>query len=756
MCLVDKFPGDSSAPSQSRILDWDIRTDSIWVIRTLGLQSGNRANQMATYCAAPVRLPLQEFLAEFTTGKWYEVRCEDITSRPDSVSLALCPNAKAKEALQKSFSFREKRWNAICPLVTDPITQERVPLKELLSDKSLSKRIAERAKTLKQPASTLYRWLHVWLAGGGRKNALLSRYSRCGNPGVEKPQKQKLGRKPAVVVHGLREEGGYVLTEKCKELLGLGYSQVSPTVTLRGAWLNVSMAFWADHVDDGKGGYRAELFASEKRPTFAQFKYWGPRQSGESIKSLFLSKPKYLQATEARGGSEKDEVTAVCQLSQVDSTSTDVYLTRVGDRLTILPPPSRTVLREVRLGLIYGWYVGWEPPSGKIALLALRHGAMPSKVEYAKRFGVDIDPDAIPGFIAKKHRSDHGELKNERLTEFADQLGFGLDFPPPYRGDKKGSVESSHKSSHDHVDHKLPGTTHGRTRVRGDEKPIKNGLLHFHEYMNIWIRDVVRHNTVEEVPDLAPDEFLLQVPKIKPTRINIYKWMTANHMNVSIPYRFEEVEQYTLTDHDAVIRKNGVFLLVEHEGYKKTLERLRYTSPELARTGLLSEVKQTGKSIRVRVKVDPENPSTCYLPTKQGMLQLVHDEEDVMLRRMTTYEWFEFTAEAKLQNQLNAQERDQIDADELQHKDSITHQAMKEQKAARLAEKKKPEGKTSSRLKVNAKKESASVQPQRLSQNLPPLPLTGVKERLATAETMSGNAMAEDVMSAFNCARLKQ
>ena len=149
------------------------------------------------------------------------------------------------------------------------------------------------------------------------------------------------------------------------------------------------------------------------------------------------------------------------------------YLTRHNSRLKKLPPMTRYILKEVRTGLIYGLHCNWEPPSPKSALLTILHGAMTSKVEWAKRFGVQRQEGIIPGLLCRTNLADHGELKGAEATEAETQFGFGIDLPTTMSGDRKGGVESQHHADHAHLDRKLPGTTRGKRPGRGDELCIR-------------------------------------------------------------------------------------------------------------------------------------------------------------------------------------------------------------------------------------------------------------------------------------------
>jgi hypothetical protein len=384
-----------------------------------------------------------------------------------------------------------------------------------------------------------------------------------------------------------------------------------------------------------------------------------------------------------------------------DGTTTDVYLVSYRSRLKKLPPLTRLILKESRVGLIYGLYCGWEPASPQTALLAILHGAMPCKVEWARRFGVVIAKGAIPGL-------------------------------------------------HAHLDKRLPGATRGKQRARGEDHAAIAALWNYYEYMAELIKYVVWHNTVQEVPDLAPDDMLLANPPIKPTRVNIYQWLTDRRMNFSLPVDYEALRAFTLPDMDAVIRKNGIYLEAKVHGRKMLLPRLRYTSAELAATGLLSQVKQTGSPIHVRLKMDRNDLSQAWLPTKAGMIRIATSPRDTtILTKLTLDEWILYWEEQVTRNDLAKGTTEQSDADTLLRRLETTATASKELEAEIAAiGTRPPKTKLTRDLDKNRAEELKSLQEQEQAFSRARSPVAAPIAR-APIETDEASA-ADAVMDAYH------
>lgn len=753
MDILDNTQGNSILSGPVRILGWGRfqEKDLIWLIN-LPRKSKTRGTRRKGYMPGPYSIPLPDLLSLLSEARVYVLKLQpDLKLRmADKDRLEACGTTTQRNRLQKDLRNRDVRYEAIKPLVGLSDATVSMPLAQILTDQALGNRIAARKQELDLSSSTLYNWLHRYWAGGCQKNALLSNYERCGNPGQPKAQRKKLGRNTRLFRQGLVPSRGYPLSEQDKARLASGYRLISHSMRPKDAYLATCAAHWAEHAMSDSFQVRAVLYPKYLRPTFNQFTRWGKKLNEKTVMQMLLGPNKWRQASVSKGGSEQDGVGAVGQQAMFDGTSTDVYLTSYRSRLTKLPPMTRLILKESRTGLIYGLYCGWEAPSPQTALLAILHGAMPCKAAWAARYGVAIPDGAIPGLLARTHLADNGELKAAKATEAEEQFGFGIEYTPTMSGDRKGGIETQHHSDHAHVDHRLPGSTHGKQRARGESHAALGALWNNYEYMAEYIRYIVRHNTEQEVPDLAPDDMLLAVPPIKPTRVNIYQWLTDRHMNVSLPVDFEALRAFTLSDVDAVIRKNGIYLEAKVHGRKTLLPRLRYVSAELAATGLLSQVKQTGSPIHIRMKMDRTDLSQAWIPTKSGMVRVTTSARDkTILTKLTLDEWILYLEEETTRKDLNKGAGEQADADVVLRHMETTATATREANAELGALEKRPSKEMlRGNLDANRKEELRLLQEQEdiLCKAHPPLTAQPPESPSETEEQTA----ADSVMDAYH------
>lgn len=633
--VLGNGPGSDFLLDTCRVLAVVEESDEVWLIDRPRLsRKEGKENQFEEYVRKPYLASLARVNTQLLDGQLVKLNFAVPSFLSDQDRLGTVDGDKELGKVQTDLEVRNRRFACIARIVCEPESSVLRPFLVVITDSILSQKIQTQAALNKVSPRHVYKTLHQFWAGGSIRHALGGGYDRCGNPGKEKPQRCHLGRKSKAFNAGLTASDGYHLSADCKRKMAYGYALIRQGVTVPDAYRMTMGAHWSTHTDDPSTGTTiAALFDRHLRPTIEQFENWGKKATQKSVTELLLGANKYRQGAISRGGSEQDLVVGVGQMSGFDATSTDVYLTRTSSRLKRLPPMTRSILKDIRTGVVYGLYCGWEGASPATALKTILHGADPDKKSWAARFGVDLPDGAMPAMLARQHLADNGELKAAEATEAECQFGFGVVFAPTRQGDRKGGVESQHKSDHAKLDHKLPGTTFGKPQERGQRAPVTEALWNYYEYMRELIFHVIEHNTRELVPELAPDAMLLVDPPIAPTRINIFNWLTEHGMNNSLPVDYDAMRAFCLPYVDAVVQKNGVFLMLEINGRKRMALRLRFTSPELVATGLLSEVKRTNKSRKTRVKLDHANPYQAWLPTKAGLIPMQSCPNDTVFRQ---------------------------------------------------------------------------------------------------------------------------
>lgn len=685
------------------------------------------SNLMEDYIAAPYPESLDTLASECRKHCIYVHNTQLSNDVPDHLLLEAAETDEKRNRLQRDFRIRDKRFAAISHVLRHPDRPlEMQSAAQILANPALRARIKQAATASGHAPSTIYSWLHRFWAMGSRKNALKPGYSRCGNPGQPKVQeKSHLGRKPRRFHAGKQPTAGFILDagkgpdahlndDSDKQKLAWGYRLINHMVSIEDAYLITSGVFWSTHEIGPDGNTILTLLPKYLRPSIGQFKRWGKLlNQNRSVTEILLGVRKWRQRTEARGGSAIDLVSAVGQMGVFDSTSTDTFLVSVRSRLKKLPPMTRMLIKDIRTELIAGFYCGWLPASPQTALLTVLNAAS-QKGLICKRFGVEVTEEMWPAILFRTYLVDHGEMKAQKITEAEEQFGFGIDCPPTFSGEKKGTIESQHKKDHKMLDERIPGNTGGGKHTnRGEQHAAERALWNYYEYMRELIEHIIWHNTVEEVPDLAPIEFMAVTPTVKPTRLNIFNWLRSR-VTAEIPCDPEALRAFTLPDYQAVVKKNGVYLRQKVHGRLMIIPRLRYTSPELVKTGLMSIAKQRNMVLDAKVKLSEEDLSRAWLVTKAGMIPLSLTVRDTTFtNKLTLTDWLSICADVISEQDDGAEELEQKKFERVIRRQGTTANAKREM-ATEISELPKAPSKVSARvnLRRNVKEEIAALATQ--------------------------------------------
>jgi F0F1-type ATP synthase epsilon subunit len=733
-------PGTPRYEGTYLVLDWDEKANVLLWMRLpkLGEVKGH-PNRMPRYLHCPQEEVFDQVVDAVLEMSLIVLHEPKKAETPDSDLIALAETPAARERLLSSIQKKNVRYAAIKPLLyqaprgigdddSDPAQQppgreteppstkaevhrgaRRRPL-DIFQDPELPVRVGRLAKKHGVSAQTFMDWLYRFFAGKENLNALAPGYTRCGNPGIDKPQRAPLGRKRDPRDIGPTNPDPYQLSDTDKLRLGTGYRLIDKHTKPRRAYALIISVFWADHFYDPETGKTTfKVFPVHRRPSFAQFMRWGAEMKGLSVADM-LRMPHERAQRETRGRDEQDRVSTLGSVAYFDATSTDTYLTRIGRRLKPLPAMTRSILEEGISGIWYGLYCGWDGPSPATALQCILNGADPDKIaKWNEEFDLEIPEDAIPSMLCDLHYADCGELKAAEITEAEGQFKFSIEYASPHRGEKKGPVESSHHASHKALDHEMPGSTHGRQARHGEKPAVRDALFDRKQYMRELLLYIVYHNCVEEV-DYAPPE--MQARGIPPTRINIYKWYKRKNGDFSLPYNFESLRALCLPKLPAVIRKRGVHLKVRLSNHTVILPRFRYWSQEFANTGIFAELNKSGRSIDTYVRIDKERPSECFISTTAGMFKLFNRRSDTLFNRdYTLTDYLDLQEELRRGRLRREDDRLQIDAETAVRRKDMELAARAEKKAqAREAPEEATAKASRGALKANLADEIAEMQ----------------------------------------------
>jgi len=607
-----------------RILTFDLIADELWCIELpridehghrMGYVRGPRllSARAVTTALKAGNLKQEAFIAP---GYWAMTDEAYLTETDDPVERA---------RRQKRIDLRDAAWNVIAPIVSG------VPIETLVHTPSLRPRVLECADAAKCSLPTVYRLVHLYLAHGSTLNGLIPAIDKCGGHGKQRcTSTKRIGRQPSAFKRGYQPTPGFIPTEDDKARMATAYGLIGATCTRTDAYNILCAAFYSDPPSAQSKATAPALWPGHLRPTKQQFCYWGALLT-EKIQ--VCAHPKIVADKKIpthRGGSTQDLAAAIGQCAMFDATSTDVYLVSIYNRSVKLPPMTRSLLIEVRSTACIGFYCGWNPPSQATALQTILCGAR-DKSQICGRFGIPLAPDEWPGIVCRLNLADNGEMRGAKISDAERMIGFGVEYAKTYFGAGKGDVESRHHADHKGFDHKLPGSTKGKPRQRGVPHAAETACWNYFEYMRELLLYIINYNNTE-VSNLAPTQMLVE--GIRPTRINILKWMRDHGQRADIVVDLGQLRALTLPECKASMQYNGIILKTA-DG-KRNIPGLRFFSDELRQDDRFIRANTTRKSEPIIVRADAEALDEIWLPSSHSLIRLPNVASDDLLIRQGT------------------------------------------------------------------------------------------------------------------------
>lgn len=625
-----------------RVLHISIDEGIVWCIPLPRHAPNGRA---VGYACGPVALPLNALTTAIENGRLAQTTFEaparwamsDAEYRDESLPELV--RVRRKNRLDR----RDAAWRIIEPIVNGHT------LPDLLGSCLLRRLIRARAAACHRSVVTVYRYLHIYWAFGSVRNGLIPMTQRCGAPGMIRHSRKLLGRPSRLSKLDPNAPHQYRLLGKDKRRIGIAYARIHQGTPIGVAYHDMCNMFYSETTVRADGSESVELYPEDRCPSKRHFCYWGKKLAGSDAFRRKNGLPAILIKRCHRGGSTRELADAGGECAQFDATSIDVYLASLYDRRVVLPAATRSIIIEQRSTVILGVNVGWEHASSGTFLQTV-YIAATDKVELCARFGIDIGPDDWPGLVCRKYLVDNGEARTSESLTAAAQIGTDIEYAPSYAGAAKGDVESHHHSDHRRLDHLIPGTTHGRQKQRGEKDPADFALWNYYEYMREYLLTCIAYNNTE-APELAPTRMLME--QIRPTRINILKWLLAHDQRADIIVDLNLLRAWTLPIHHAVIQYNGIIL--KYPGSENNVHGPRFMSEALREDPRFVEAVRLRRTSRVQVRFQQENLRELWLPSDRGLLRIPNvASDDTLLRRGTladlaSYREAEADRSAKLQ-----------------------------------------------------------------------------------------------------------
>jgi hypothetical protein len=575
------------------------------------------------YFVGPKIIDLDSIRQEISKHK-INLLIEGITLRPDVLATDDELDKKYKPAQSRTSKAREQRnyrYSMIEPLVNnienrillfDNQVRSELILKRALEIKSDSCSLARTIKKIKE-------LLNQFFAEGSTRYALTPYVAAQGGRGKERNQKRKLGRKNVRAKNGETHLAGLVMTPDDKDICGFAWRNyyvrgTSIDKALRKMWRE----FYSNFAIDKHGKSTCTLKPAHQRPSITQFTTWGnARSPGQTSWQKQQTQFNLNRLDRVLFGSSDQDIISVGQLGAVDSTSIDVELVSVTNRLKRIGSAHRILIVDSLYGYISGFYLGLEAPSAKTVALAFLH-SMTDKTEWLRWLGLDEqDPDDWIPIRYGMVNADNTDARCEEIIEKLSSINTGIKFVGVARSDLNSAVETSHHILHRMVDHNLHGTTRGQRLERGEEQPSFLARHTVIESIRETARAIHLHNTIElDIQPTLEMQRELVSKGIKITRANLTRWKMNQGKCFTSLLSLNETRIKLLLPIRGTFTQYGVQLLRPDRGNKREfIEQIRYISNHPA---VIDRVKKSklGRGSVIAESFDDDFLHNPYKPTE--------------------------------------------------------------------------------------------------------------------------------------------
>jgi hypothetical protein len=473
-------------------------------------------------------------------------------------------------------------------------------LKKSYRNKSFKKISEESGVSL----TTVKKLFSRYWQRGMNKNALLPDYINSGAKGKErKLSENKVGRPKRCDYYGEVIEG-INITQDVKmhfEIAINKYYRNNKKASLAETYTLMLRDFYSDSYKENNE-IKHRVWDKSRIPSYQQFYYWFKKNKDIQKDITFRESEKEfsLKHRELLSNS-KQETDGPGTRFQVDATIADVYLVSSLNRNRVIGRPIVYAIIDVFSRLVTGIYVGLEGPSWVGAMMALDN-MIADKVKYCKQCGIDIKEEQWPcKHLPEIIIADRGEFEGYSVENLINNLNVKIENTSPYRGDLKGIVERSFRTTNEKIKHKTPGAIQKEYRKRGDRDYRLDATLTLEEFTKIYINIVIHHNS--KVIDKYPVEKEMIEDEIIPTPLQLWNWGIKNRKGRLKTVDREVLRLNILPKGKASVSRAGI-----------RFKGLYYSSDKAIREQWFVNLKIRN----IEVVYDPRNMSKIYIPHSNG------------------------------------------------------------------------------------------------------------------------------------------
>lgn len=510
------------------------------------------------------------------------------------------PDIKLKP---KDIVIRDKVWGYIEPLVSGD------NVKDIFNKKLRGIIINEASDRLKISKTLIRGNLRKFWQRGMALNALLPDYPNCGNKGKKR---SGLGKKLGAPNRDAKLDPDLagvnvtadMIRDKFRPSIQRWYNKrdKKPLYLVYELMLG---AYFKAGIDAVEG---IILKPEHEMPTFRQFYYW--YQTDRDIQKEYRGRMGQRRVNlkhRAIEGTFDGQSFGPGSLYQIDATIGNIYLVNRKNKNWLIGRPVIYFVVDVFSRLIVGLYVGLEGPSWIGAALALENAAS-DKVEYCKRFNIDITPEEWPAAgLPERLTTDRGEYVGNKPSHLIKTLNVKLEHLPAYRPDWKPFVEKQFDVSNETYIRWVPGAILERMKERGDQGPKIEDLLDIQELETILIEYVRYHNKHYLTSYNRTDAMVAD--NVSPRPIDLWNWGRKNSLGSLSFARKDDLRVNLLPSRNGRFTPSGI-------KFNNEIYTCQTAEEESWRFRA-----RNGEKIDVEYNFDPRDTSLLYLRHDDGSIE---------------------------------------------------------------------------------------------------------------------------------------
>jgi hypothetical protein len=455
--------------------------------------------------------------------------------------------------------------------------------------------IKEATKLFGLSYNTIKSYMIKYWRYGKIKNGLLGNYNNSGARGHDRLAGSTKRGRPA-----LGGRAGVNINEDIKKMFLKGLNKYYYTNRQNNLKTVYELIIRDDFVQEyiEQKGEKIPII-KKNCPTYAQFFYWFNKMNStnKEITKRYGERIYNQQYRTIIGSSTQEAELGPGVLWQIDSTIFDMYIVSSLDRNKILLRPVLFLVIDVYSRLIVGVHLTLESfNSYSGAMLALMN-SMTSKVEYCKKYGIEITDDEWPFSTPQIILADRGELVNKQIETAIENLSISIQQSPPYRADYKGVIEQSFRLMNLKVKPFGDGVVLNGHKTRGSFDNRLRATLTLEELTRVILKCIIFHNNSHVLSEEVSKEMLFE-DSIEKVPLKIWNYGVENKRGLLRKLPADVIRINLLPSKTAKVTSRGVLF-----------GKMLYASDYTLKQGWFSKARLKG-TWSIQISYNPLDLST--------------------------------------------------------------------------------------------------------------------------------------------------